>query len=661
MESKQLSKVMRGTPVEQALRFDANQPRLATAKLAKGTEGSLRAYQRGQFLLGRLDNGQAVGFKDDKHVFICSSTRGGKGVSLIVPNLIDWPGSTVVIDPKGENAAITAKRRRIGSAYCHGLGQSVHILDPFDTVAANDAQFESMRAAFNPLDLISADKPESIDEAARIADAITVREANSEPFWADAQAEYIQMMILHVATAPEIPPEKRNLITVRNLLIAGDIAAAEKVAAFVKKGKPPTPFNMLFAAMKRNRAFDGLVSQAGHKFDNLERSSARLFNSIVQVADTNTGFLKSPAMQRCVEKSTFSLSELKTSKAGSNLYICLPQRYMETHFRWLRMMTTLVVTEMERVKGQPASGHPVLMVLDEFPALKRMRVLENAAAQIAGFGVKMVFIAQTLAQLKDTYKDNWETLLANAGTKLFFCTDDDFTQSHVSKLMGEYEFKRYTVNYSRSAGSSQSASYNSSKSWSESASSTMSSTGSSSTYGDSKSETHGSSISRGRNESETIGFTESLHKRALFTPDELGRVFGPRSRKILTLVSGESPVILDRFYYFADQRFWETFDPHPDHAPPLTLLQSAERRKRIAREEAAERERQRIRRKQLDREREFDEARDYILRMRYQREYEERRRREKLREEIFSYIRWAIAGGMLGIIGPRLLLYFGWL
>src|SRR6185436_13647045 len=108
------------------------------------------------------------------------------------------------------------------------------------------------------------------------------------------------------------------------------------------------------------------------------------------------------------------------------------QRFMETHSRWLRMMVTLTITEMERLKQRPASNYPVLMVLDEFPALRRMRVVENAAAQIAGFGVKLLFAVQTLAQLKDIYRDNWETLVANAGVKLFFCNDDHFTRAYVS-------------------------------------------------------------------------------------------------------------------------------------------------------------------------------------------------------------------------------------
>lgn len=49
---------------------------------------------------------------------------------------------------------------------------------------------------------------------------------------------------------------------------------------------------------------------------------------------------------------------------------------------------TLTLGEMERIKGRPKTGHPTLFLLDEFPGLKRMEVIENAVAQAAGFGVK---------------------------------------------------------------------------------------------------------------------------------------------------------------------------------------------------------------------------------------------------------------------------------
>jgi type IV secretory pathway TraG/TraD family ATPase VirD4 len=99
------------------------------------------------------DNATPLGYSDDRHVTLISGTRGGKGAGVIVPNLCHWRGSCIVIDPKGENATVTARRRGRGSDYTHGMGQEVRILDPFGEVPLPD----SLKARFNPLDVIDPD------------------------------------------------------------------------------------------------------------------------------------------------------------------------------------------------------------------------------------------------------------------------------------------------------------------------------------------------------------------------------------------------------------------------------------------------------------------------------------------------------------------------
>ena len=219
--------------------------------------------------------------------------------------------------------------------------------------------------------------------------------------------------------------------------------------------------------------------------------SPKQYESVLQVANRNTEFIDSPAMQRCLEGSDFQLSELKTRPGGLSLYLCLPQRYMSTHYRWLRMMIALIVTEMEKVRGRPATGHPVLMVIDEFAGLKRMEVIENAVAQIAGYGVKLFFVLQSLEQLKAVYKDNWETFLANSGLKVFFNVEDHFSREYVSKLIGETEVIREVRSESDSRSESESLSRSTSRSRSETS-------GRSSSTGTSESEGTNRSVSTGK-------------------------------------------------------------------------------------------------------------------------------------------------------------------
>ncbi|MEA2902780.1 MAG: hypothetical protein QOI12_167 [Alphaproteobacteria bacterium] len=567
---------------------------LGTAAWYRADGPVVRPFARGDFWLGRLVEGKAIGFHDDRHVFLCANTRGGKGISVIIPNLCMWPGSAVVIDTKGENAMVTARVRGRGSRYCYGWQQRVRLLDPFNTVCTPDDDFSDIRVCFNPLDAIDPTREESVDEAGRIADAQVVTEATNDPFWDESSRTLIKFVILHVATWRDFLPEERNLITVRRLITAGDTRTQQ--LARMSGGSAPSGFRFLFDAMSKNKAFGGVIANAGEMFANLERNGERTFASIVQVACANTDYIDSPAMQRCLVKSDFALSELKTNPKGTSLYLCLPQRFMETHFRWLRMMVTLTLTEMERQKQRPASNYPVLMVLDEFPALRRMRVVENAAAQIAGFGVKMVFVVQTLAQLKDLYRDNWETFVANAGVKLFFCNDDHFTRQYVSQLVGDCEVVRTVRSFNETAGTSSSESESQTIGTSVSHTSGSSTThsgadkGSSSSSSQSTTVSHSVSMGRsktlGASHSTSGGYSETIQKRALVTPDEVGRLFGDRDNPAaLLLISGYQPIFLKRTFYFHELPLFGYFDWHADHPKPLTIPQAEARRAQVKREQ----------------------------------------------------------------------------
>lgn len=127
-------------------------------------------YTSTKIFLGASGN-QLVGIDDNRHLLTIAGSRSGKGVSVIVPNLLLYPGSVLVLDPKGENASLTAERRGKGIGIkAGGMDQEVFVIDPFCIAEVHD----SYRAGFNPLsDLDSADQY-FIDECDSIADALIV-------------------------------------------------------------------------------------------------------------------------------------------------------------------------------------------------------------------------------------------------------------------------------------------------------------------------------------------------------------------------------------------------------------------------------------------------------------------------------------------------------
>jgi type IV secretory pathway TraG/TraD family ATPase VirD4 len=432
--------------------------RLGTARIQTCVEvREQHPYEPGAFWIGRTEDQNPIGYRDDRHICVVSGTRGGKGTSVIVNNLCFWPGSAVVVDPKGENATVTAARRGQGDDYCEGMGQTVHVLDPFNAATVDD----DYRSTFNPLAGLDIEDEETIEEAHRIANAIImVRENSNDASWDEQARTLVRGVIMHVLSDDAFDG-RRTLVTVAELIQRGDeILAATLRAVVPPDEKIDPPHLLLFKDMQRNRAFGGRVAGVGSQFRTMLENSAKQFQGVLQSATSNTEFIDSPGMARVLSGTgrTLQLSDLKTDPRGVTLFLSLPMRQLQnTHFRWLRMMLDLITTQMEITRGKPATGHPLLMLLDEFAALHRMDVLQKAAPYIAGFGMKLCFVVQTFKQLHEVYKEAWETFLANAGLKVLFSIEDNFTQEYVSKNIGDTEIIRevHSVNKSESESESE--------------------------------------------------------------------------------------------------------------------------------------------------------------------------------------------------------------
>ncbi|MEM9167619.1 MAG: type IV secretory system conjugative DNA transfer family protein [Planctomycetota bacterium] len=473
-------------------------------------------YAEGDFWLGREPiSGTPLGHTDNRHILLCSGTRAGKGTTTIINNLCLWPGSVVVVDPKGENATVTASRRGSGSEYCEGMGQEVQVLDPF---GAADVP-EEVRSRFNPLDALDPSSLSVIDQAGQVADAIVMANKQAkDTFWDDSARSMVKGVILHVITSPMFEG-RRTLLTVRDLISRGD---HEGVAILREDGvdKLPSAHALLWQAMSRNESLNGVIAGIGDKLANLVLADQKLFQSMLQSVDRQTEFLDSPRMRSCVEASDFDLDDLKRSAKGLSLYLCLPEGLMGEHFRWLRMMLTLIVQAVERDKAAPRTGHNVLMVMDEFLGLERIKPIERAASYIAGYGLTMMFVVQGLSRLKDVYDHAWEELVGNCGLRIFFGVDDQFTREYASKLIGDTEVRPQVSTIGTTEGTNESTTRGTSTSRTEGESSGSSfgrsasvseSTSLSTTEGQNRSTTEGTgrSVTEGRNTSVTDGISQT--------------------------------------------------------------------------------------------------------------------------------------------------------
>ncbi|MGE0022071.1 MAG: type IV secretory system conjugative DNA transfer family protein [Hyphomicrobium sp.] len=372
-----------------------------------------------------VTGGKALGLGDDRHVVLCAGSRAGKGRSCLIPTLLEYEGSVLAIDPKGELANVTARRRG-------ELGQRICIVDPFGVCAA---RLEPFKVGFNPLAILAPDSPTLIADAGLIADAIVVGSAQADPHWDESARNLIEAVILHVATYPAYEGE-RTLVTVREVLKRAFDKVTDLPDGFEGEAPPQVRTELVHNAdgwrEKGNASLAAALDGAARDFyDKADRERA----SVLSVALRNTKFLDYPPLRDSLSHHGFDLSQLKTDDAGLTVYLCLPAGRMATCNRWFRLFVNLAIEAMEREKTKPTI--PVLAVLEEFHVLGFMQQIEVAAGLIAGFGMKLLIVLQDLTQLKRHYKDGWETFLGNAGIMIFFGNSDMTTLEYISKRCGQ--------------------------------------------------------------------------------------------------------------------------------------------------------------------------------------------------------------------------------
>jgi type IV secretion system protein VirD4 len=399
----------------------SNALRFSPSKIFLGVVGGTVRDDGGELYVA---GGHPVGVGDDRHAVLCAGSRAGKGRSCLIPTLLEYAGSVLTLDPKGELANVTARRRA-------ELGQRVCIVDPFGVTAR---RLDLLRTGFNPLALLRPGSPTLIVDAGLIADALVIMSPGADPHWDESARNLIEGIILHVATYSEYDG-RRNLVTVRDLLKRAFERVKDVPEDF--EGTPPPQLrtemlhNADMTAVRNPDLAAALEGAAGEFYDKADRERA----SVHSVAMRNTKFLDYPELRQSLSSHDFDLADLKTAAGGLSVYLCLPAGRMATCNRWFRLFINLALEAMEREKVKPAI--PVLAVLEEFHVLGYMQQIEVAAALVAGFGMKLLIVLQDLTQLKRHYKDGWETFLGNAGVMMFFGNNDITTLEHVSKRCGQ--------------------------------------------------------------------------------------------------------------------------------------------------------------------------------------------------------------------------------
>lgn len=365
-------------------------------------------------------DGKLVGDDSDAHVMTIAPTGAGKGRTSIIPNLLTWPGSVFVIDPKGENVARTLRQRQ-------KLNENVFVLDPFLIAKSNSVEIK--RTGFNPLDFIDTGDS-GITQADRLADTLIVKEGKENLHFTNEARALLKAIILHVRTDP-LYERIRDLGTVNEI--------ASRPMALVGAGDTP-------GEMQENPAYNGLVARLA---DRIAAKSDREGPAVWSTLQANLGqFLDDPRVADNLSRSDFDFADLKSGK--TTIFAVLPAQYLETFDRWLRLLVGSALDRLLEGMGEENRPEiPVLMILDEFAHLGNLEAVKTAYGLARGAGVKIWAILQSLSQLDDIYgMHGRENLIANSGAIEIFNLTDNAGCKYFSERIGESYIEVRSISHS---------------------------------------------------------------------------------------------------------------------------------------------------------------------------------------------------------------------
>ncbi|MCJ8509837.1 conjugal transfer protein TraG [Rhizobium lemnae] len=360
-------------------------------------------------LLGRLDR-DYLRHDGPEHVLCFAPTRSGKGVGLVVPTLLTWPGSVIVHDIKGENWGLTA-----GFRSKHGR---VLLFDPTDPESS----------AYNPLlEVRRGDK--EVRDVQNIADILVDPEGalDKRNHWEKTSHSLLVGAILHVLYAEA------------DKTLAG-------VANFLSDPKRPVEATLRAMMNTPHLGEAGVHPVIASSARELLNKSDNERSGVLSTAMSFLGLYRDPVVAKVTTRCDWRIADLVAAEKPVSLYLVVPPSDINRTKPLIRLLLNQVGRRLTEDLKTSANRHRLLLMLDEFPALGRLDFFESALAFMAGYGIKSFLIAQSLNQIEKAYGAN-NSVLDNCHVRVAFATNDERTAKRVSDALGTATEMRDSTNY----------------------------------------------------------------------------------------------------------------------------------------------------------------------------------------------------------------------
>jgi len=360
-----------------------------------------------------------------EHMLLYAPTRSGKGVGIIIPTLLSYPGSTASLDIKGENWALTSRYRQ-------SLGHTVLRFDPSDS--------SGVSACFNPLEEVRLDTLQAIPDVQNIATMIVDPEGKGlQDHWSKAGFAFIAGVILHCLVM--VRHRQKRTATLHDLLnmLADENRSIEELfqemletehAALVKECFPNGAtggehIHLFIASSARE-----MLNKAGNEG-----------SGVVSTALVNLALYRDPVVAMNTSRSDFRVHDLMNHEVPVDLYLVMSPADVNRLRPLIRLILNLIITRicerMEFENGeQKKPSRRLLMLLDEFTSIGKMEIVNKSIAYAAGYGISYMLVIQNVEQLNETYgKENG--IKGNCHIRIAYAPNTLETAKELSEMTGK--------------------------------------------------------------------------------------------------------------------------------------------------------------------------------------------------------------------------------
>jgi type IV secretion system protein VirD4 len=370
-------------------------------------------------VIGKLGR-DILAYDGPHHLLLTGGTRSGKTRGGVVPTLLAFPHSILVLDLKGELHSGDGRVDFPGTAGWRAqLGPVIRF-----------APTEQASDALNLIDTIRPG-PQEIRDVQNLVELIADPQGDGrfQDFWDRAAKQILSGLVLHVAYAE--PPERKTLARVFELLARFD-ETVKLMEATLHRPNPSTGAPETHPEVSRAARSYGAYHE-------------KLRAGIKATAESYLGLFADPLVRANTGASTFRISDLMCAERPVTLYLCWPPNDSKRVKPLIRLVfgtvLRVLMEHQERASDGRLKKRPLLLLLDEFPQLGKLDVFEQSMGAMAGYGLKAYLITQSLHQVTQAY-GRYHTILDNCQIVTSFAATDVETAETISKLAGDiYEMR----------------------------------------------------------------------------------------------------------------------------------------------------------------------------------------------------------------------------